>query len=176
MSRAKPQKTFNFHHLQIESKMSKSCPKQYKMIANKAVRPLCQIPGQHSKISGSIDCFNLLWDVWDHETLPIVEEFWAIYTNAASKIIGCTKIATGGAGSVAVDIRSIFSVGILLGASAFVVAHNHPSESMKPSQADITLTKRLKEGGAIMGITLMDHLILTQTHLQYYSFADNGIL
>jgi DNA repair protein RadC len=58
--------------------------------------------------------------------------------------------------------------------SAIVLAHNHPSGNLRPSQADINLTKKIKEGGRLLDIDVLDHLIITPEG--YYSFGDEGMM
>jgi len=103
-----------------------------------------------------------------------VEEFWAVFLNRRSKILNKTRISTGGMTSTIADPRIIFGEALKLKASSIIVAHNHPSGSLKPSQADINLTKKLVEGGKIMDIQLVDHLIISGNN--YCSFADSGLL
>jgi len=61
-------------------------------------------------------------------------------------------------------------------ATGMVIAHNHPSGNLKPSRADEELTRKIKESGKLMDITLVDHLILTGRDQEYFSFADDGLL
>jgi DNA repair protein RadC len=102
------------------------------------------------------------------------EEFWILYLNRANKIISTEKLSMGSLTGTVVEIKSIFKKGIEKLASGIIIAHNHPSGNLQPSQQDIDLTKKIKETGKLMDITLLDHLIVTDTH--YFSFADEGIL
>src|SRR5690554_380935 len=68
-------------------------------------------------------------------------------------------------------VRAMFRLGI---ASAIILAHNHPSGQLKPSDADLKLTQKLKEGGKFLEITVLDHIIVTSEG--YYAFADEGVL
>jgi DNA repair protein RadC len=103
-----------------------------------------------------------------------VEEFWAVYLNRRSKILDKTRISIGGMTSTIADPRVIFGQALSLKASSIIVAHNHPSGSLKPSQADIDLTKKLVAAGKILDIQLVDHLIISGDN--YCSFADSGLL
>ena len=126
---------------------------------------------ERPSITSSRDAYNaiasMLYD------LPN-EEFWLLLVNRANQMFAKEKIGAGHVGAVAVDIRSIFKIAIDHNASAFIAVHNHPSGSLKPSDADVNLTKRMKECGKIMGITLLDHLIVSERG--YYSFADEGFV
>ena len=73
-----------------------------------------------------------------------------------------------------VDVRILFKIGLEKFATAVIVAHNHPSGNLKPSSEDINITKKISEGGKILSINLLDHLIITQK--SYYSFSDEKIL
>lgn len=102
------------------------------------------------------------------------EDFYVIYLNRANKAIHFMHVSSGGLSGTVVDVRMIFSAGLLCGATSMVVAHNHPSGSLRPSQLDDKMTKQLVEAGKLMNITVLDHLILTET--AYYSYADEGRL
>jgi len=75
-------------------------------------------------------------------------------------------------GTVA-DPKVIFNKALAKSACSLIVAHNHPSGNLKPSRADIDLTKKLKNAGQMLDLPLLDHLIITASG--YYSFADEGV-
>ncbi|MFN4082658.1 MAG: RadC family protein [Bacteroidia bacterium] len=102
------------------------------------------------------------------------EEFWIILLNQSNKVIGRTRISEGGVNMTIADSRKIFKAAIEKLASGIIFCHNHPSGSLKPSQADIDLTKKLVEGAKLLDITIFDHIIYTDNG--YYSFADEGRL
>lgn len=102
------------------------------------------------------------------------EEFWVLYLNRANRVTFAECISSGGIAGTVADAKIIFKKAILQLASGIIVAHNHPSGSLKPSQADIQLTKKLHETGNLLEVPLLDHLIVTT--LGYYSFADEGLL
>lgn len=102
------------------------------------------------------------------------EEFWILILNRANKILKKEKISSGGISGTVADTRLIFKSAIDNLGSAIILVHNHPSGNLKPSQADITLTKRIKEGGKLLEIPVLDHLIIAEN--QYFSFADEGLL
>lgn len=102
------------------------------------------------------------------------EEFWMVSLNRRSKIIEKMMVSQGGLSSTIADPRVIFSRALAQKASSIIVAHNHPSGSLEPSQADIDLTKKLKGAGELLDIQLIDHLIISENN--YYSFADSGLL
>jgi DNA repair protein RadC len=103
------------------------------------------------------------------------EEFWIVCLNRAKKVIGSTCISIGGMAATVVDPKIVFMNALKAGASAIILGHNHPSGSTNPSQQDFALTKRLKEGAAILDILILDHIIVGEGN-SYYSFADEGQL
>lgn len=123
------------------------------------------------KISCSNDVFEIIRPlIGDLEQ----EEFWVLYLNNANKVIYKKQISIGGKTGTLVDVRIVFKFGLEQGAVSIILCHNHPSGNLKPSQADINLTKKIKEAGVIMEIKLLDHLIVTEK--DYFSFADEGLL
>ncbi|KIA83507.1 hypothetical protein OA84_08330 [Kaistella solincola] len=102
------------------------------------------------------------------------EEFWAIFLNQNNRIIGKSRLSSGGINQSVVDIRILFKTALEHFATGLVVAHNHPSGNLKPSQEDLKITKQIAEAGKILNIQLLDHLILAQN--SYLSFADENLL
>ena len=101
------------------------------------------------------------------------EEFWIVLLNRASHIIGQQRISSGGVSGVAVDAKMVFRPAIEALASSLVVAHNHPSGNLKPSQADIDLTRKLKKAGESLDIAIVDHIIVA--HSGFFSFAESDL-
>lgn len=104
----------------------------------------------------------------------IYEEFWVLFLNNSNTIIGKEKLSTGGMEGTVVDVRMLFKYALERLASSVVLIHNHPSGSMRASQADIKITKQIKEAGQLLNIKLIDHIIVSYNG--YYSFADNAML
>lgn len=104
----------------------------------------------------------------------VKEEFWILLLNRANKIIIKKRISEGGVAGTVADSKIIFKEAVDKLASSIVLCHNHPSGNVKPSDADIKLTKRLKEAGQIFEIPVLDHIIIT--HNSFYSFADEGLM
>ncbi|MDF2435702.1 MAG: repair protein RadC [Bacteroidota bacterium] len=102
------------------------------------------------------------------------EEFWLMILNRANAIIKKELISRGGVAGTVVDTKIIFKSAVEHYASSIIICHNHPSGNLKPSDADIRITKNIKEAGKIMEIPLIDHLIVTDGG--YYSFADEGLI
>ncbi len=102
------------------------------------------------------------------------EEFWVLYMTRRNTIIKTECISKGGISGTIVDIRLILKPAIEYLASSIILAHNHPSGNLKPSNEDIHLTKKIKDSAKLMDISLQDHLIIGDQN--YLSFADEGIL
>ena len=101
------------------------------------------------------------------------EQFLVCGLDAKHAIIGVNIVSIGSLTLAIVHPREVFKPLILMNASAWICAHNHPSGGdVTPSPEDRVLTSRLKQGADLLGITLLDHLILTDEHC--YSFADQG--
>lgn len=102
------------------------------------------------------------------------EEFWILFLNNSNKILQQKQLSKGGITGTVVDIRITYKNALEIGATSLILAHNHPSGTLKPSQPDIGLTKKMKTAGDSLDIKVLDHLIITQN--SYFSFADEGLL
>ncbi len=102
------------------------------------------------------------------------EVFYVFYLSKNNKIIHQEIVSQGGTAATIVDIKIIIKNAISHLAASICIAHNHPSGSLKPSQADIEITQKVKKAADFMEIKLLDHIIVG--HQQYFSFADDGIL
>jgi DNA repair protein RadC len=102
------------------------------------------------------------------------EEFWILLLNRSNKLIEVLRTSQGGISGTVTDIRMILKNAILHSASSIVLCHNHPSGNLKPSTADITITKKMDEAAKLMDIKVLDHIILADR--SYFSFADEGLL
>ncbi len=102
------------------------------------------------------------------------EEFWVLTLNRKNSVIGKYKISEGGFTSTVVDQRKVFKLAIDDKSTGIIVFHNHPSGNKNPSEADNQLTRKLTEGGKILDISVLDHIIIVQG--DYYSYADQGVL
>ncbi|WP_238769873.1 JAB domain-containing protein [Maribellus maritimus] len=125
------------------------------------------------KIACSKDAAEVFRSVW-RQPLELKECFYAMFLNRANKILGTLLISEGGVAGTVVDVKSIYSAALKANASGVIVAHNHPSGTGTPSDADIKITKKIKEAGELLDILLLDHVILLPEG--YTSFADDGYL
>lgn len=123
------------------------------------------------KVTGSRDVFQILKPVL--ADLPH-EEFWVIYLNHSNKVITKEQISMGGIAGTVADLKIIFKKALHLLATGIILAHNHPSGNLKPSDADLRLTRKMKEAGQLLEISVLDHVIVTDSG--FFSFSDEGML
>lgn len=100
------------------------------------------------------------------------EEFWIILLNRSKRVIGKLRISQGGVAATVVDLKILLKTALDHLASSIILVHNHPSNNLAPSLSDDALTKRISEGGKLLDIEVVDHLIVS--HAGYYSYADEG--
>ncbi|WP_142783920.1 RadC family protein [Changchengzhania lutea] len=123
------------------------------------------------KISSSISVFELMQ--------PIIgelehEEFWIIYVNNSNKVLKKNQLSKGGITGTLVDVRLVLKTALECGATGLILVHNHPSGTLKPSEADKQITSKLKMASESLDIKVLDHLIITEK--AYFSFTDENIL
>ena len=102
------------------------------------------------------------------------EEFWVIFLNQASHLLGVERLAQGGINYTSIDARLVLKKAITYSATAIILCHNHPSGLLKPSDDDIILTERIEEMCNLFHITLIEHLIIKKN--RYYSFYQEGLI
>jgi DNA repair protein RadC len=89
-------------------------------------------------------------------------------------VIHISQLTQGGISQSIVDIRILYKTALDHYSTGVIIAHNHPSGSLKPSREDISITQKIKEAGNTLNIQLLDHIIVTQD--SYFSFSDAGLL
>src|SRR5690606_26145316 len=125
-------------------------------------------------ITKSVDAELIFRDVFDRRKIEHKEFFYVLLLNRANECLGVAKISEGGLTSTVVDIREIFQLALKTNATAIILAHNHPSGNIQPSEADNIITRKVSEAGKLLEIILLDHIILTKD--SYFSYADEGKL
>ena len=123
------------------------------------------------KITSSADVFEYFTALMSDSNY---ESFYILLLNRANKIIRHVEISEGGISGTVADPKKIFKRALEHNATSIILSHNHPSGSVKPSDADIKLTKKLKSAGEMLDIPVLDHIIIGDE--KYYSFADEGII
>lgn len=122
--------------------------------------------------SQSVDSF--LKQFVQLKQLDLKECFWALYLNNANGVVGISEIAKGNVTSVNIDTKNIFQLALLTNAVAIIVAHNHPSGTLKVSSTDKAITQKLINAGHFLNIRILDHLIITSE--SYVSLADENLM
>jgi DNA repair protein RadC len=112
---------------------------------------------------------RLIWPSFEHR-----EYFFIVLLNRANQILGYSQISMGGLSGTVTDVRIIYQIAIKTNACGIILAHNHPSGNLSPSEADLAITKKIKEAGKILDISVLDHLILTDA--SYMSMADDNLI
>lgn len=129
---------------------------------------------ERPQINQSQDVHKLLLENWNFEIIEFIEEFKIMLLNRANRVLGIVNISQGGMAGTIADPKVIFAAALKSAASQIILIHNHPSGNLKPSQADISLTRKLKTGGELLDIAVLDHIILTKD--SYLSLAEEGII
>ncbi len=126
---------------------------------------------ERPRISTSKDVFSILGPLMGD--LPH-EEFRVLFLNRANIVIDSEKVSQGGITGTVTDIRIIMKLALEKSASSIIACHNHPSGNLKPSESDIQITQKIKDGAKLLDIGLLDHVIVSYN--SFYSFADEGLL
>lgn len=124
-----------------------------------------------TRISGSKDVFEYFNGLLSD--LPH-EEFWILLLNRSNRILDRIRISQGGIAGTVIDSRIILKHAIDRLASSIILCHNHPSGNLKPSDADISITSKIRESCRTMDIQVLDHLIVADN--SYFSFSDEGLI
>lgn len=124
------------------------------------------------QITTSKDSETLFRQIWDLDTIELLESVKVVYLNRDNRLLGYQNLSNGGITCCIADVRLLFATALKSTATNIVLAHNHPSGNYKPSHQDEQLTKKVLEGCKHFDLKLLDHIILTRDG--YYSFADNG--
>ena len=137
----------------------------YKSIIKPSLRP---------KVIGANGAYQLLLDTWDMSKIELVEQFKVMLLNRAHHVLGICTLTSGSVTGTIADPKQVFSVALITNATYVILAHNHPSGSATPSNADVELTARMKAAGELLELKVLDHLIVTTDG--FYSFATEGTL
>ena len=102
------------------------------------------------------------------------EQFIVLTLNGAHEVLRVSIVSIGILNRTIVAPREVFIRAIRDSAAAIIIAHNHPSGQLEPSDEDRSITKRLTEAGEILGIPVLDHIIFTKAG--FISFTNLGLL
>jgi len=126
-------------------------------------------------ITSSEDCYKVLKLCFNNYKINWIEEVVMLCLNKSNKVIGFYKVSSGGVTGSIVDPKVVFTIALNTpGTCAIILAHNHPSGNLKASEQDIQITNKIREGGKLLDIKLLDHLIITDE--SFISFLDESLL
>jgi DNA repair protein RadC len=111
---------------------------------------------------------------WEEGKLELLEQFKIVLLDRSHRVLGIFQASSGGICGTVVDPKLIFTTALKTRSCSLILSHNHPSGNLKPSEADLKLTRKIKQAGEILEINVLDHLINTSEG--YYSFADEGVM
>ena len=156
-----------------------------KMVPQMKVEPILQVseieisynpvvkPSERVKIECSADAEKVFRRIWC-KPIELRECFYALFLNRANKVLGYYLVSVGGITGTVVDIRTVYQAALKANACSVIFAHWHPSGNRNPSDADLELTRKLKDAEKIFEISVLDHIILLSEG--YTSMADEGML
>ena len=131
-----------------------------------------KMPTYESRIRSSASAYTVLQEYLDGVDR---EHFVVMLLDQKNSAIGLHTVSIGSLTASIVAPREVFKVAILANCANILLAHNHPSGDCQPSKEDRAITQRLKEAGALLGISVLDHIIVGADG-RYYSFADENML
>jgi len=125
-------------------------------------------------ITGSNPANEVFQEVWNYQLLHAQMQVYALFLNQANAVM-CWRLICSGTGTACpVDVKLIAAIACKTLASGVVIATNHPSGKILPSQADKIVSLKLKQALEMFDITFVDHLIVTENN--YFSFVDSGLM
>ena len=120
------------------------------------------------------DAREFFMSIWNQDTLELREEFYVLLLNNAKQSLGWCKLSSGGRTATIVEVSQVVALALLGNAHSVIVAHNHPSGTLRPSGSDIRLTNKIATALKVHDLELNDHLIITKAG--YYSFRLHGMI
>jgi len=123
------------------------------------------------KIWDSQSAYNAFLSTWAMDTLELNEEFKVLLLNRANEVLGIHTVSKGGLSGTVVDLKLMFAVILKSAASCVILAHNHPSGNLKPSEADKKLNRKISKVAEYLDINIWDNLIIAKDN--YFSYIDD---
>ena len=125
------------------------------------------------QITSPEDAYRIFEHNWSRQ-MSLLEEFRVLLLDRSNRAMSIYSVSRGGVSGTVVDLKIVFAAAIKGRASSIILAHNHPSGNLKPSQADIDLTKKFEEAGKLLDIPVLDHIILSPApDCGFYSFSQD---
>ena len=129
--------------------------------------------GDEYQIKSSQDAVDVFRQIFNADTILWTEEMILLCLNRANKVIGYYKISSGGFAGTVCDPKVVLTIALQSAASSIIMAHNHPSGNLNPSDADIKIAKKIKLACELLDINCFDNLIITDE--SYTSFEERGL-
>ncbi|MEN0081123.1 JAB domain-containing protein [Flavobacterium lindanitolerans] len=129
---------------------------------------------ERHRVTSAKVAFDLFLNNWNENKIELLEQAKILVLNRSNQVLGISHLSTGGTSGTVVDPKQVFALALKANASAIILAHNHPSGNLYPSDADDKITSKLYKAGKMLDIEVLDHLIITKDG--YYSFAESGRL
>jgi proteasome lid subunit RPN8/RPN11 len=129
---------------------------------------------ENKKIKESSDIVRVLRSLWEKDTINAYEQSYVLYLNKSNNVIGYYHHSSGGIDGTIMDVQMISGMALKSLAKGVIIAHNHPSESTLPSDADKRITNQIKDALKVFNILLLDSIIITDE--SYFSFCDEGLI
>lgn len=126
------------------------------------------------QITRPVVAYKILEENWSHQ-MSLLEEFNMLLLDRSNRVMSMIKLSKGGRTGTVVDLKIAFAAALKGLATGLIIAHNHPSGNLKPSEEDINLTEKFKQAGEILDIVIYDHIILSPDG-EYYSFSEHGLM
>ena len=121
------------------------------------------------KFSDSVSIYNYMYPLMRD---LVGEESWVLLLNNNLRLIRRVRLSTGGLTETLVDVRRVMKEVLQADATCFVLVHNHPSGSLRPSREDDRLTERVRRAAETLNVRMIDHVIVTDGG--FYSYQDEG--
>jgi DNA repair protein RadC len=126
------------------------------------------------RITSPDEAFQYFQSCWPRD-MNVRESFLMMMLDASKKVLGHYLVSVGSKTATIVDPALVFGVALKCMAHSIVIAHNHPSGNLTPSQADIQLTNRMTEAGRLLSVSVEDHIIMTPD-FKYTSMRSSGLM
>jgi len=126
------------------------------------------------QIKNAQDAFGVFWDAWDREVIEHIEEMKMLLLDRSNRVLGIVSLSKGGTTGTVIDIKLIMQYALIGNAHGIILAHNHPSGNLNPSEADNKITERIERACNTLEINLLDHLIISAAS-KYISIIDYNV-
>lgn len=135
--------------------------KEYKVSELKLVYKNRVKPSERKQIRNPQDAFDVFWDAWDKEVIEHIEETQMLLLDRSNRVLGIVLLSRGGTTGTVIDIKLIMQYALKANSHGIILAHNHPSGNLNPSEADRKITDRIEKACKTLEIHLLDHLIIS---------------